>query len=436
MSQTLSLAKRHGLHRLAVGGFYAPLAVLVGLVMPIVSALIYPTYTHQMHPSWLELSRLMELPFVICELLVIHIALRRGFNDAAVWGRLPVDIRIALGLLGFSMVVSSVLISRQPATSIMMSLITLVHLRFAGAVFTLAQREKRRSVTSFVPILGLGLITLAALTAWRFAFPPPVELVPGGVIEWPSALPGFISVRHFGSWTGAVSAGLLVLLLYGEPDRPRLIASLYMLAICLTIWSGTRAAVLATVVVVTVSAITLRRLPSLGSVGSAIALTAAAFAVVLLFLPIRDPAFLLYVADDTQSANMISGGRLALWAATLARWWQSPLFGWGTGSTFWEVYVGWTHTQPHNVVLQFLISWGIFGAAGGLWLLGRAIAAVHARGIGEAALRPLTAVLYALLFQSLLEGMLHYPRFIMLIIIGFALILAHDDRPAGEPLAH
>jgi exopolysaccharide production protein ExoQ len=40
-------------------------------------------------------------------------------------------------------------------------------------------------------------------------------------------------------------------------------------------------------------------------------------------------------------------------------------------------------------------------------------------------LRPLLAILDALLIQSMLEGMLHYPRFIMLIMILLAVILTH-----------
>jgi O-antigen ligase len=156
-------------------------------------------------------------------------------------------------------------------------------------------------------------------------------------------------------------------------------------------------------------------------------LSALAMGLALPLLP-DHPDFHLYVAGDGQDANMVTGGRLALWHATLARWRDAPLFGWGSGSTFWEVYVGWTHTQPHNVVLQFLISWGLVGAVGGLWLLGRAIGATHRTGIGDARLLPLTGMLYALLFMSLLEGMLHYPRFIMMIAVGFAVLFAARER--------
>lgn len=349
------------------------LGITVGIIMPIIAAALYPTYMHQMQPAWAEWTRLMELPFVACELVIIHLAMRRGFRDVLVWRTLPRDVRAALGLLAIGLVVGSVAASRNPAASITLSIITVVHLRFGSAVYFLLRREQRVDVTPFVTLLALGLVLLTVLTAWKFSFPPPASMVPGGVIEWPSALPGFISVRHFGSWTGAIAAGLMVSLLYGSDDRTSITEVLYLLAAGLTCWSGTRGAVLAMAVVALIMA-------------------------------------------------------LSLWHDTFLRWLDAPIFGLGSGSTFWEVNIGWAHTQPHNVILQFLISWGLVGAAGGLWLLGRAIVAVHRFGIAESRMRPVTGMLYALLFMSLIEGMLHYPRFIMAIVIGFAMLMAARDR--------
>ncbi len=71
---------RFGLGRV---DFYTWLGVLVGVVMPIVSAVLYPVYMHQMQPAWAEWTRLMELPFVACELAVVLVAIRGGYRDAA-----------------------------------------------------------------------------------------------------------------------------------------------------------------------------------------------------------------------------------------------------------------------------------------------------------------------------------------------------------------
>ncbi|MBB6505294.1 O-antigen ligase [Sphingomonas endophytica] len=403
------------------------LGVGLGIVMPVLAALLYPTYIHRVDPGWAEWTRLLEMPFVVAELVAIQIAVRRGYRDAALWRALPRDVKAAFGLLAIGLTVSSVFRSQHPFDSILLSLITLVHLRFCAAIHFLARGERVTDIGALFRWLTLGLGALAVLTVWRFQLPPPAAEVPGGVIEWGSALPGFISVRHFGSWTGAIAAGLMLALLYGEEEEQRIATPAYLLAAGLTCWSGTRAALLAMVVVGVVALVSLRRWPSRARLVRVAALSVLALALALLLLP-DDPVFFLYAAGDAQSADMATGGRLALWHATFERWRDAPLFGWGSGSVFWEVYVGWTHTQPHNVVLQCLISWGVVGAAGALWLLGRAIVATHRTGIDDVRLLPVTGMLYSLLFMSLLEGMLHYPRFIMMIAVGFALLFAARER--------
>lgn len=412
---------------------YDWLGIGLGVVMPVVAALLYPTYIHRVDPGWAEWTRLLEMPFVVAELVAIQIAVRGGYRDAALWRGLPRDVKLAFGLLAAGLTVSSVFRSQHPFDSILLSLITLVHLRFCAAIHFLARTAPVTDIRALFRWLTLGLGALTVLTVWRFQLPPPAAEVPGGVIEWGSALPGFISVRHFGSWSGAIAAGLMLALLYGEEDDQHATALAYLFAAGLTCWSGTRAALLAMAVVAVVALVSLRRWPTRTRLLQVAALSALALGLALLLLP-DDPVFALYAAGDAQSADMATGGRLALWHATFTRWQDAPLFGWGSGSVFWEVYVGWTHTQPHNVVLQFLISWGAVGAAGGLWLLGRAIVATHRTGIDDARLLPLTGTLYALLFMSLLEGMLHYPRFIMMIAVGFAVLFA--ARARFEPSLH
>ncbi|MEG8041278.1 O-antigen ligase family protein [Sphingomonas sp. LR60] len=408
---------------------YDWLGVALGVVMPVVAALLYPTYIHRVDPGWAEWTRLLEMPFVVAELIAIQVAVRRGYRDAALWRELPRDAKLAFGLLAIGLTVGSVFRSHHPFDSVLMSLITLVHLRFCAGIHFLARVEPVADIHALFRWLTLGLVALAVLTVWRFQLPPPASSVPGGVIEWGSALPGFISVRHFGSWTGAIAAGPMLALLYGDEDDQHTMSLAYLLAAGLTCWSGTRAAVLALAVVVLIALVSLRRWPTRVRFVRVAALSALALGFALPLLP-KNFDFHLYVSGDGQSANTATGGRLALWQATFTRWLDAPLFGWGSGSTFWEIYVGWTNTQPHNVVLQFLISWGVVGAAGGLWLLGRAIVVTHRSAIDDPRLLPLTGMLYSLLFMSLLEGMLHYPRFIMMIAVGFAVLFVERERRA------
>jgi O-antigen ligase len=193
----------------------------------------------------------------------------------------------------------------------------------------------------------------------------------------------------------------------------------------MTAWSGTRAGMVAIIVVGAAMVAGTRTLPRLGTLALITALSAIATLLGVMLVPDHTD-FWLFQYSDMEGTGAFTGGRLDMWIATFNKWLEAPIFGWGSGSMFWEVRsLGWTHTQPHNVVLQFLISWGVIGAVGGLWLIGRALRAAHVHAMGEPRLLPVAGVLYALLFQSLLEGMLHYPRFIMTIMTGFAVILAH-----------
>lgn len=406
-------------------GLYVWLGIVIGIVMPIASALIYPTYMHQMQPEWAEWTRLLELPFIACELVIIHVAIKAGYRDGAILRMLPTDVLVALALLVLGLTVSSVMVSKNPAVSITLSITTLIHLRLCAAVFFMAKSARKERLWSFFLWLGLGLVALTLITVWKFQFPPAEWTVPGGKIEWSSALPGFISVRHFGSWSGAIAAGLMIALLYGRTDEGWIISFFYLLAAGLTFWSGTRAAILAMAVVAFVVLVSLRRFPNTRSLFHVVVLSALAL-LAGVFLSPNLPDFMLYINGDAQNTETITSGRLILWYNTLVRWLDAPIFGWGSGSTFWEL--GWIATQPHNAIVQFLISWGIIGAGSSLWLLIRAIVATHRTGMEDDALRPLSATLYSLLFMSLLEGMLYYPRFIILIMISFAILFAAREE--------
>jgi exopolysaccharide production protein ExoQ len=399
---------------------------VVGVVMPVLAQLLYPVYMHQMQPEWAEWTRLFELPFVACELVIIHIAIRAGHRDKEIWRKLPKDVMVALTFLLVGLIVSSAFMSRNPAASVTLSITTIVHLRFSAAVFSLTRPLPLAKVKNLLQWLSAGLIVLAIITILKFSFPPPQASVPGGRIEWSSALPGFISVRHFGSWTGAIAAGMMIALLY-NPSSSNSSRLLYLLAASMTFWSGTRAAVLSMAVVALIVAISLRRLPTARPALQVGVLSALAMLVAFILYPgVSD--FALFIKDESLSPDTLASGRLELWHNAMMRWTDSPIFGWGSGSTFWEVNTGWAHTQPHNFVIQFLISWGIVGSVGGIWTLIRGLVAIHRIGVQTEELRPVIAILYAMLFMAMFEGMLYYPRFIMLIGICFAVLLSGRDQ--------
>lgn len=419
----------------------AIIAILVGIVMPLVAAWFYPTYTHMMSDPVVEWTRLQEIPFVICEALIVLWALYRGMELRFFAPLVPRDCLIAGGIFMLGLWGSTLLVSKVPATSLMISLSYIVHILFAFSVYYLTAPGKETARDHFSVALGLGLIGLAFLTGFRFILGPVLDNLPVSQIDWASAIPGFISVRHFGSWTGAVVAIFAAILMGRRDDAPlSRYDFFFFLSMTMTIWSGTRAAVLALAVSCAIMVLSMWRLPTLRMIGRLSILSGAAALLAFILLPYGHPAFLLFEYWDKNiaqnvlaNADQISSGRMSLWHGTYMKWLQAPWFGWGSGSTFWEVHeLGWTHTQPHNFILQFLISWGIVGAAGALWLLARTTVAAHRRVLANPSMWPLLAGLYALLVMAMLEGMLHYPRFIMLIMALYALIFRLTEREPVE----
>ncbi len=404
------------------------LSVMLAIIMPAIEAYLFPTYMHEMLPAWVEGARLYEIPYVLFAAATVVFAVSRGLNLSTMVGSLPRDVAVAAALLVVGILAGSVFVSNQKLLSTAASCITLVTLLFTLSAFHLARGSNERALSLVLPLHAAGLAMLAIYTAWRFSFPPAAETVRGGVIEWSAAVPGFISVRHLGSWAGAIAAGFAARILFGHDKRKwGWDDACYLLAASLTVWSGTRAAVLAMAVVTTILIVSTGRWPSHRAIARAAMLTGAAMAIAYPLLP-DDPAFHLFATRDYHSVQTATSARSSLWELTFLRWLESPIFGWGTASTLWEVDIGTPNTQPHNAVLQFLISWGVIGCGGAVYLLGRAIGRVHGPGIRDPQLRPLVAMLYALLFQSLLEGMLHYPRFVLAIFFLFALLIAEADR--------
>lgn len=410
---------------------YARLGILFGIVMPVVSGLLFPTYIHHMPLKWQERARLLELHFVASEVIIIVWAFAKGMDRNQIWALLPTDIRIAVTLFLGVMFFSSGILATAPSDALFQSLIQVVHLYFFAAVYHLYSKQEREDGKTLILWLVAGLPVLILYTMWRFNFPPPPSELPPGGVEWDSALPGFISLRHLGTWIGAIAAGVSVHVLYRERfDRPRLMHFVLVFVLAYMFWTGTRAAVLGVLAALAICAISFRQLPGLGNMVGSACLAIAGFVLALVF-QFDHPSFRFFNSEELADPNAFSSGRLELWAATIDRWLESPWVGWGTGSTFTDVFINWSHTQPHNAILQALISWGLLGGLAAIWLVVRAIAAATGVARADSEERktwPLLAIAYCLLVQSMFEGPYYYPRLIILSLIVLATLVAQDAR--------
>jgi len=400
-----------------------------GLLLPLLSAALFPTYVQLIKPDWVENVRHLGLVYLAGEVALVLHARGRGYDPAALFRALPRWSQAALALFLSTYWVSSVFVSLLPPCSVMLSLSWVIHLLFGGAVFHLFRSAEPGRLPRVWIGFGIGLVALALVTLVHFVVLPPGLTGREREVDWAAAVPGFISVRHFGSWTGAVLAGLtgLAWVRHGRGPERHLLYGGVALAFGLTFWTATRAAMLGWAAALPVAWVVAGRPRSRSLLTELPLWCAAAAGVALLLQPYGHGAFSFWRPGGAGTADGYSSGRLTLWLAALDVWRNYPLLGTGAGSSWWLVNVGGaTFVQPHNALVQFLLNWGLIPTVPALLLLGGATWRAHVLARRHRDLLPFLLMLDCLLVMSMLEGMLHFAQFVMLIVGCLAICLARD----------
>jgi hypothetical protein len=216
------------------------LGIMIGVLLPLVSALLYRTYELTLPSASLEITRQLGLPFALGELAIVVVARRHGLDVGAILagiGRWP---RCAIIVFPATFWISSVFVARAAAFSTALALLMVLHLHVAAAAFHLA-RGRGVDVTAFAGGLALGLALLAGVIFVHLTFRPSSE-DPAKWLFGPP-IPGFISIRLFGAWAGTVLAVLLGIGWSVGSNRsiPGWLYPAIALAVALVVWSGTRA---------------------------------------------------------------------------------------------------------------------------------------------------------------------------------------------------
>lgn len=417
------------------------IGIALGIALPVLAAALYRTYSIAVTPNWLELTRQMGLPFVAGEIVVFVWACRSRFDPVALFVALPRMVQGALLLFTGTFWISSLLISRNPSFSMALTLIWIVHLLFAGAIYHLVRGRRIFNVARFAALMSIGLALLVAWTAIHFLLPPEGLVVEWGPRGWGAAVPGFISHRLFAAWAGGIAVLLLGLLWQANSltATGRWLLPAFMLAVAAAAWTGTRGAVLGLAAGGIVGMLMIGR-PANRSFFWAVPATIVLGALIGMALtPYGDPAFMFFRPGTYGTVNEASSGRLAYWLGALRVVAEHPWVGSGAGSCWWLVSDnGLHHVQPHNALIQFLLSWGIVPTTALIVLLGWATWRVHHIALAVPAIVPLVMMLDALLAMSMVDGMLYFARFLMLVSALYAICLASEqyrESPGGRTLS-
>ena len=412
------------------------LSIVIGF-LPVLSGIVLRSYGYGMQPMWLESLRMMDFPDIFVEALIIIWARQRGMNVAHHWQIIPQHLKVAVAVFIATFWIGAVFISPIAPISIIRSSYWIIHLVFGLAVYHLvkaADLSSKIDVKQFVNWQVVGIAILTIITALHLTY---IALLPASYaaqIKWSGAVPGCMSVRHFGILAGSVAALFAGYFCWTKPRQFNIPVAILICTflIGLIIWSGTRAAAVGFVGAFLILGVAAKVLPPANKFFAI--LISAVFAI-LLSTPLLppDPAFgffrLFDLATQTDMDD-ISSGRIAIWHFVWNLFLDHWAFGWGEGAMHGiEIAdTGLRHMQPHNAIFQFLYSWGVFAAGAMFLIIGSVMLRLHRKVALNFALAGPLMMADALLIMALFDGTLFFARMIMPLVFCIALCFAFESK--------
>ncbi len=432
-----------GVRTILAAWLRAPWVAIASLfaAMPITAGLIFRTYQHEVDPLWFEVTRQLDLFFLLVELAAIAVARQRGFSYGAFFRELPRDVRWATILFLSTFWIGSVFVTNFTPYAMIRAALWPAHLLFGASLWYLGGRLDAPALRRIILVLTVGYIAYLPLLAGHFLSAPHPSTLREGMVVWTSALPGYLSVRIFGLELGAVLALLLGLAWHDTrfAGRPILGSVAIMLvggAIC---WSGTRAAMFGVAGAVLITIVLRRDLPPARTAALAVVALVIGGVASQFVLP-PDGSFGFRIMPDPGGSDY-SSGRVQIWIGTVNLFLARPLTGWGEGSLIWLAsFNGTNFAHPHDMPLQMLQSWGVPAACAAFYLIGRLWLALQKRGGQNRWMLPLLMAFDALLIMSLVDGVFYHARLLMLIALMNAMALrvaqARPQEGARVPDRH
>ncbi|MEQ1549752.1 O-antigen ligase family protein [Sphingorhabdus sp.] len=306
--------------------------------------------------------RSFSLTPTLVQLAIILIGMRNGHSIARAWHCLPRATQIALPLLSGFCMIPWFIGAEDPGRIPMAIIVFLVHVIFALLIFQLIAGFSNPQRKLLAKCIALGVIAYCIIWGVSLLFFVPVG--PG----WISQVPGLTHVRGLSFF---VVCGFYMALaslpeMPTEKSNKREYVIAYLggfVSILLAFWSGSRGSIVAI----------LGALSILLWAASSFRIAILKFSFLIfilgalasLALPIPHPSYgIIRFTNVTSDITYLSSGRTTIWLETLPKILDRPIFGWGLDQfqlIRFESFQGFK--QPHNIVLQSLISIGFVGSA-------------------------------------------------------------------------
>ena len=346
-----------------------------------------------------DLVLTVGLPLTVAEVFVIVIAFREGLS-----GYLRIIPRPAVVALAAWLAVgigASLLLAPMGAVAIRWTVLWVIHLLFGLSVAYLCTRQLR--LQDFI------VCYLAAFVVYNLIFVIFVIDHWGQPIDWVHYLPGAIHIRHVAIYAAAMT-GMSIGVMAGARSRRAwgLAFAVATLGFAVGFWTGARGMVVSVAGATILAALFIPAMRGIRVLAAAALSLGAGFAAVA-WLPTPN-AEMMGVARQVAATTEqeMTTGRLEMWSKVVAAIARNPIFGYGPGQMP-AVARHSTMGQPHNLVLQVVLDWGLIGLACVLvvsfYYLRRAIPAV--RRDGDLLAAPAMAMLSLLILSMFDAAMFH-----------------------------
>lgn len=349
---------------------------------------------------------------------------------------IPVPVRVALALwLVWSC--AALLDSETSAAALTRQMEWVAHGLFAYAVFLVMRWDANTRLVVFF-LIGL-LVYFGVFIGYWHLLPEPMAYA------WNNGTPGFTNIRHLGYF----AAACVPLALYSIADRSPadyaertskgfLVLGLMAMTVAwfFIFWTGGRGPLFALggSLLVLILGGRARRMTRLFIPLSVTAVVGAGLAAIYA-VPQYGIGRIFRTVREAESVADLSPGRIDVWVHTASLIGESPILGKGPDSfVFHPVDLASPLVQPHNIVLQAGLDWGMPGAilflalVGGfvLWLLRQPIRGVQAPDYDGALTRDfaVTWMVTCLLAFAVIDGTLYHSHPGVLIALGVGVATA------------
>lgn len=376
------------------------------------------------HYRWQVWLRFFSLPVLAVEIFVIAAAvLGVGVRPLSAMRAMPYAARLALGAVVVIAMATALFVAVDPATALLRTTVSLIHVVFGCCVAVLASRAAARFDVEIWRLTVTGLLLYLSLLVIYVA-----GIRDPATFDWWHFGLAVSNIRFTGFFMVIGASAAVALACLAADGRAYwswvVAATLFVGVMC---WAGSRNPILSYSAALAIAAALVPQIRTRRLLAAWVSSLVGGALISLVYVP-PHPAYGLmriFSSAGLDGGNAISSGRVALWTGSVKAFIVRPLFGYGESQFIHVVPESWSMMHhPHNVVFQFLVQWGAIGALCALVLLAWAwfrIAAM-ARQAPERSL-PALFVLTALLVAALFDGIFYflYPAMMVALTIGLGL---------------